>query len=181
MNFLLKNQQTKRIQFRRVLLSDFKNWLPFFENPITSQYWSATVETPKIECEKWYKKQAYRYQNNLGGMNALIEIKTGKLIGHCGLLVQNVDRITELEIAYSLLPEFWNKGYATESAKKCIDFAFQNNLTSSLISIISVTNIPSEKVALKNEMKIDKRTVYRNNEVNIFRINKEKWKERTLN
>ncbi|MBS1576028.1 MAG: GNAT family N-acetyltransferase, partial [Bacteroidetes bacterium] len=80
--------------------------------------------------------------------------------------------ITELEIAYSLLPEFWNKGYATEAASKCRDYAFENDFSDSLISIISLTNIPSEKVALKTGMSVDKKTIYHHNEVNIFRVNK---------
>ncbi len=50
------------------------------------------------------------------GMNALIEKETGKLLSHCGLLIQNVDGKAKLEIAYSLLPEFWNKRFAIESA-----------------------------------------------------------------
>ena len=47
-------------------------------------------------------------------MNALIEKETGKLIGHCELLIQNVDKKSELEIGYSLSHKFWNKGFATE-------------------------------------------------------------------
>src|SRR5690606_32134123 len=117
-------------------------------------------------------KQFLRYKNGLGGMNALIEKETGRLIGHCGLLAQSVDNIAELEIGYSLLPDFWNKGYATEAAKKCRDYAFENNFSASLISIISLSNIPSQKVAFKNGMKIDKQTTYNNNEVYIFRIDK---------
>ncbi len=108
-------------------------------------------------------------------MNALIEKESGKLIGHCGLLIQNVDKITELEIGYSLLPEFWNKGFATESAKKCRDYAFENNLSNSIISIISLTNKSSETVAIKNGMKVDKVTEYNGNKVNIYRIEKPEW------
>ncbi len=176
MKYLLKKQETERILFRKVSTTDFKDWLPFFESPITSLHWTTSNESPQIQCKKWYTKQLYRYQNSLGGMNALIEKKTGKLIGHCGLLIQTVDDTTELEIGYSLLPEFWSKGYATESAKKCKDFAFLHNLTDSLISIISLSNIPSEKVALKNGMKIDKKTSYNGNKVHIFRISKTEWK-----
>ncbi|WP_299556198.1 GNAT family N-acetyltransferase [Seonamhaeicola sp.] len=172
---LLENEETKRLRFRKVQWSDFDAWLKFHENPETSKYWEAALEAPEIECQKWYDKQFYRYNNNLGGMNALIEKDSENLIGHCGLLVQTVDQIREIEIGYSLLPEFWNKGYATEAAKKCRDYAFSNHLTDSIISIISLTNKPSENVALKNGMSLEKRTIYNGNEVNIFRIKKTDW------
>ena len=176
MKYLLENQETERILFRKIKISDFNNWLEFHKNPITSEHWISKNETPEVECKKWYEKQFFRYENNLGGMNALIEKKTGILIGHCGLLIQEVDKITELEIGYSLLPEFWNKGFATESARKCKDYVFENNLSNSIISIISLTNRLSENVALKNGMKIEKTTRYNGNKVNIFRITKPEWK-----
>lgn len=172
MKYLLDGEETKRVRFRKILLSDFNDWLPFFENPLSHQHWEAKLETPKMECEKWYHKQFHRYQNNLGGMNALIEKESGKLIGHCGLLIQTVDNITELEVGYSLLPEFWGKGLATESAKKCREYAFENNLSNSIISIISLTNNPSEKIAIKNGMKLYKVTNYNGNKVNIYRIDR---------
>lgn len=175
MNYLLTNQETERIIFREVRKSDFKEWLEFHKNPNTSAHWISELEKPEIECEKWYETQNYRYSNNLGGMNALIEKKTGKLIGHCGLLLQKVDGISELEIGYSLIPKFWNKGFATESATKCRNYAFKNNLSNSIISIISLTNKPSEKVAIKVGMKVDKVTEYKKNEVNIFRITRTEW------
>ncbi len=178
MKYLLHNQETDRILFRQIKESDFDIWLEFFKNPITSIHWVSESESPESECKNWYKKQFSRYKKGLGGMNALIEKERGKLIGHCGLLVQTVDDITELEIGYSLLPEFWNKGYATEAAKKCKKFAFKNHFSESLISIISLTNIPSEKVAIKNGMRIDKQTTYNNNPVHIFRVSKTEWKEK---
>ena len=177
MKFLLHNQETKRLLFRKIKESDFNTWLEFFKDPKTSLHWIFDNKSPEIECKNWYEKQFHRYKNDLGGMNALIEKETGKLIGHCGLLVQTVDGIAELEIGYSLLPKFWNKGYASEAAIKCKDFAFQNNFSESLISIISLTNTPSEKVALKNGMSIEKVTVYNNNDVNIFRTSKTKWEK----
>ena len=175
MRFLLNEQETERLLFRKIEKNDFNIWLEFYKNTVTSQHWISEKQTPEIECKNWYEKQFYRYKNDKGGMNALIEKKSGKLIGHCGLLLQKVDTIVELEIGYSLLPEYWNKGYATEAAKKCRDYAFQNNLTESLISIISLSNKASETVALKNGMTIEKTTEYNGNKVNIFRINKIDW------
>jgi RimJ/RimL family protein N-acetyltransferase len=175
MKFLLQFQETERLAFREIRKTDFDSWLAFHQNPASTKHWKGEFESPEKECKKWYENQFKRYEEDRGGMNALIEKYSGKLIGHCGLLVQEVDTITELEIGYSLLPEFWNKGYATEAARKCRDFAFENNFSESLISIISLTNSPSERVALKNGMQKDKVTIYKGNEVNIFRINKTEW------
>lgn len=176
MRYLLHGEETARLTFRKIDRSDFHEWLPFHQNPASTRHWMAEFESPEAECEKWYEKQFMRYTEDRGGMNALIEKHSGKLIGHCGLLVQTVDGVTELEIGYSLLPAFWNKGYASEAAMKCRDFAFQNDFAESLISIISLTNLPSEKVALKNGMLKDKVTVYNDNRVNIFRITHENWR-----
>ena len=109
-------------------------------------------------------------------MNTLLEKSTGKLVGYCGLLAQTVDGLPELEIGYSLLPDCRDKGFATEAAITCRDFAFDRQLSDSLISIISMTNEPSAKVARKIGMKVEKQTTYKGNEVNIFRIKKLDWK-----
>ena len=175
MRYLLDDVETSRLKFRTVDLSDFKQWLPFFEEPESFRHWNMTPQAPEVECQQWYDKQFGRYDQGRGGMNALIEKASGNLVGHCGLLVQNVDGVAELEIAYSLLPSFWNKGFASEAALKCRDIAFENDYSPSLISIISFTNVPSARVAEKNGMSIDKQTEYNDNAVNIFRITRDKW------
>ena len=168
--FLLHGEDSDRLTFRSVDRRDFAAWLKFFEDPSCFQHWIVEKEIPETACDKWYEKQFHRYTNNLGGMNALIEKKTNQLVGHAGLLVQSVDGISELEIAYSLLPAFWNKGFASEAAQKIKSFAFDRSLSTSLISIISLTNTPSAKVAVRTGMSIDKVTTYHLNDVNIFRI-----------
>lgn len=170
MNLLMNGQETERLIFKEVSLSDYNEWLAFFKNPEASRHWSYERRNPETECNDWYANQFDRYATNRGGMNALVEKGTNRFIGHCGLLKQKVDNIEEIEIAYSLLPPFWNNGYATEVAIQCRNYAFSNNLTPSVISIISLTNIPSQRVAIKVGMAIDKTTVYKNNDVNIFRI-----------
>src|SRR5262245_57479115 len=175
MNYLLEGKETERLLLRKVEENDFRAWLEFFKDPRSDQHWIGKKGTPEEECTRWYARQFERYRNDEGGMNVLIEKSTGKLIGHAGLLIQSVDGHTELEVAYSLLPAFWNKGFATEAARKCRDHAFQNRLADSLISIIAVTNTPSEKVALKNGMWLDRKILYKENRVNIFRVTWSDW------
>jgi RimJ/RimL family protein N-acetyltransferase len=85
-------------------------------------------------------------------------------------LVQQVDGIQELEVGYSILPDYRKMGYATEAAGACKLFAFNNQLTPSLISIIHTGNLPSRRVALNNGMHKEKVTIYRGNPVNIYRV-----------
>lgn len=168
--YLLKNIATERLRFRELRTSDFENWLPFFHDPRSTQYWEGLPKDPVEACKAQFDRIFERYEHNLGGMNALILQNTGQLVGICGLLVQIVDDLEELEIGYSILPQFWSKGFATEAAKKCKEFAFANRFAQSLISIIHVDNLPSQKVALNNGMYLDKTTTYRDNPVHIFRV-----------
>jgi len=176
MKFLLDREETARMHFRIIERFDFGSWLPFFQEPESFRHWNMNFQSPEAECQQWYDKQFGRYDQDKGGMNALIEKSTGNLIGHCGLLVQNIDNRVELEIGYSLLPAYWNKGYATEAATKCRDVSFERNYSPYLISFISLTNTPSARVAEKNGMTIEEQTVYNDNLVNIFRITMKQWK-----
>jgi len=105
-------------------------------------------------------------------MNALIDKQTSELVGQCGLLIQTIDDIEELEIGYSLMPAHRGKGYASEAAIKCKEFAFENEYATSLISVIVPENTDSIKVAMNNGMKLDKTTTSNGDMVNIYRINK---------
>ncbi len=174
--YSLEGQETDRLLFRKITEQDFDTWLTFCKYPDSLKYIFSQeqlkVEDPIERCRIWFKRVFDRYENKLGGMNALIDKQTGAFVGQCGLLVQSIDEIEELEIGYSLMPAFRGKGYAIESAKKCKDFAFENNYAPSLISVIVPQNLASIKVALNNGMVLDKTTISKGDLVNIFRINK---------
>lgn len=170
MGLLLNGEETKRLKFRNLLSTDFKAWLPFHKDPRSTQYWEGLPKDPQTACREQFDRVFERYEKKLGGMNALILKSDGNLIGICGLLIQTVDGLQELEIGYSILPEYWKQGYATEAAVKCREYAFKNKLADSLISVIHVDNKPSQKVALNNGMHLDKTTIYKDNPVQIYRI-----------
>jgi RimJ/RimL family protein N-acetyltransferase len=172
-NYLLTNQDTERLSFRALTKEDFQTWLPFFEDGLTLIYFGIDPNLPlKVLCENWFKKVFHRYENNLGGMNAILLKESGKLIGQCGLLIQTVEGKERLEVGYSLLPQYRGKGYATEAAVKCKEFAFENNIASELISMIHIDNKASEKVALKNGMSLESIIDYEGMMAKIYTINK---------
>lgn len=169
MNYLLTNQETERLRFRIIVKEDFNTWLPFFDDKRILSYFGLNPDLSQNElCEIWFNKVFHRYENNLGGMNAIILKATGELIGQCGLLIQTVEGKKRLEVGYSLLPEYRGFGYATEAANKCKEFAFQKNLASELISVIHVDNIASERVAINNGMSLESIIDYEGMPAKIF-------------
>jgi [ribosomal protein S5]-alanine N-acetyltransferase len=176
MKYLLSEQETERLKFRLLIQNDFNTWIELFRDKTVGTFLGmAHLTTPQEQCEKWFELCENRYKNDLGGMNVLIDKSSHQLVGQCGLLIQDVDGVKELEIGYSILPQFQNQGYATEAAKKCRDFAFSHSFTDTLISIIHIENSKSEKVALRNGMIKTKQTIFKEMPVNIFRIHKNEW------
>jgi len=176
MKYLLQGQESERLKFRLLESKDFETWLKLFKGTNVACFLGmGHLSTPEQQCQLWFDIQKNRYENDLGGMNVLVDKKTGNMVGQCGLLIQDVNDHKEMEIGYSILPEFWRMAYASEAAQKCRDFAFENSFTESIISIIHLENSNSEKVAIKNGMRKTIKTIYKDMPVNIFRITQKEW------
>lgn len=160
MRYLLSHQESERLLFRPIQETDFETWLPFFKSKVAMQHWPMGNRTPEEYAHQWYEKQWHRYKNNWGGMNALLLKDCHTLIGHAGLLTQKINRSIELEVAYSLLPKYWKKGYATEAALKCKKVAFDQGYCQKLIALIAPGNTPSIAVAKRLKMKKQKRILF---------------------
>lgn len=180
MKYLLTNQSSERLDFRLLEPSDFDTWTSLFDRPQVAAYLGLDPKLSAKElCQIWFDKVFHRYAHDLGGMNALMDRKSGQLVGQSGLLIQSVEDENRLEVGYSILPSFQNLGFATEAAKKCRDFAFERGFSDHLISIINVGNVKSEKVARKNGMRFEmqiKSHESADDSVNIFRLDAADWK-----
>lgn len=170
--YLLEDTQSERLDYRKLSKADIKKWLPFYMDPGSTAFWEGIPESPQEANRVQFERIFERYQKGLGGMNALMDRKNKVLIGMCGLLLQQVDGVGEIEIGYSLLPQFRGMGYATEAGIHCRNWAFLNNWSASLISIIHIQNKPSMKVASRLGMTLHTTTHYKNNPVHIFRVDK---------
>lgn len=170
-DYLLHGQETKRLRLRAIeQQQDFDKWLPFFQSGRAMQHWSMDGLSPQEYAAEWYAKQAHRYKNNWGGLNAVIEKDSNQLVGHVGLLTQKVGKVIELEVAYSLLPEHWKKGYASEAAQFCVDYAFQRAWSDRLISLIKPKNVASIAVAKRIGMHLERAIVFQGVDAQLYRI-----------
>ncbi len=173
----LNGRETERLFIRKLEASDIKTWEEFFEDNPSLKYLGLDLSLNNRKLSRvWIKRQLERYASKQYGHHALIHKETNKLIGQCGLLTQEVEDKKEIEIGYHILPKYWGKGYATEAAFRFRDFAFQNNICASLVSVIDVRNIASQNVATKLGMIQGKKIKYFNLDIFIYRIAKTNWK-----
>ncbi len=176
----LENHTSQRLRFRSLNDGDIKYHLEFLNFPEAIRYLFIKEDLEEY-CRNWFLRQYNRYKTSGMGLCAVELKKSGEFVGQCGMLPQVVDEQEELEIGYHFLPRYWGNGYATEAAQTCKDFAFSHNLAETIVSIIHINNVPSQKVALRNGMKVDKRTVFHNLPVDVYRITRAEWeKERGL-
>lgn len=167
----IEGHKTERIEFRRLTKKDIPLWLTFLQEPKSGLYIGLGIEKKELsDAEEWIDRQIERNKENGLGLYAFVDIETQKMIGQCGLIPREIDGQDELEIAYHVLPEYRRMGYASEAATAAKEFAKTNKLKESLISIIHIDNMASQKVALKNGLKRGVKTKYMEMDVFIYRV-----------
>ncbi|WP_322922263.1 GNAT family N-acetyltransferase [Paenibacillus campi] len=161
--------ETKRLMIREMMQSDYEALCKILcdEEVMHIGYGSAfNLE----EAQNWLHRHFKRYKECGFGFWAVVLKETDEMIGQCGLTMQNWKGKEILEIGYSFQKAHWHKGYATESAIACKEYAFSVLDANQVYSIIRDTNIASQKVAIGNGMKIiDKDTRnFRNIDMELF-------------
>ncbi|MCV9388711.1 GNAT family N-acetyltransferase [Reichenbachiella ulvae] len=170
--------ESERLKTRFLQLADVDVWEEFYTREENSKYLlNLGGSTPKENARLAVERQLKRYKQKTYGLQALIEKSSGQLIGQCGVLSQDVNGRLELEVGYQLFNNYWGMGYATEAAQLFRDYGFKELSAESIISIIDVENLPSQRVAERNGMKCAEQIKYMGFDVFVYRITKPEWEK----
>jgi [ribosomal protein S5]-alanine N-acetyltransferase len=165
--------ESNRLLTRFLTFADAPAWSEFFRDEEAVALMPPSVTSPGGDpARTWIEKQLRRYHEKTFGLQAIIDKASGQLVGQCGLLLQVVDGREELEVGYHMIRRFWGCGYAPEAARLFIDYAFANELSDTVISIIDVRNDRSMRVAEKNGLVREKESVWNGAQRYIYRIGK---------
>ena len=142
--------ETERLYLRELNGNDFDALCEILQDDETMYAYEGAFND--AEAREWLNRQIERYCKWGFGLWAVILKSNGKLIGQCGLTLQQWKGGEVLEIGYLFNRAYWHNGYAIESAKACKKDAFEVLQADEVCSIIRDTNIASQNVALKNGM-----------------------------
>jgi RimJ/RimL family protein N-acetyltransferase len=135
---------TERLRLRMLQDSDFEEYAAIHTDAEVTKY---TVRTHMNRMEAWrHLAMIVGHWHLRGfGMWGVFEKGTGALVGRVGF--HQPDAWPDFELGWTIGRNWWGKGYATEAAKRCVEFAFNEMGRDHLISLIDPDNTASIRVA----------------------------------
>lgn len=129
----------------------------------------------RLETVNWLNLVSSRWTSDGIGFCAIIEKRTNKFIGWCGLW--RLKETNELEIGYAINKKDWGKGFATEAARFFLQYAFERLKPDKIVAVAEPENLPSRRVMEKIGMKFVRYGEFYNRQLVQYAVARESWLE----
>lgn len=139
---------TPHLTLRPATTEDFDAVHAYAGDPSNTYYmaWGTNDERATREylreCEKAWAREDVRDHEFV-----MVEKATGKVVGGCGLYLDNAN------LGWILHRDYWNRGYTTEAARAMIEYAFEKLGVHRLTATCDAENIGSWRVMEKCGMR----------------------------
>lgn len=144
---------TPRLELREMTFDDLDVLHEVLSDPIAMKHYPSPFD--RDMTRGWIEWSLRNYAEHGFGLWAMVHREDDRVIGDCGLTIQNVNGVGELEIGYHLLRSYWKQGLATEAAIACRDHAFDELGRTRVISWMGPENVASRRVAERVGMHLE--------------------------
>ena len=147
--------ETERLRIRPLKEDDLEGMFALDSDPEVHKYLGNKPVKTKAESLKIIQDIQKQYQERGIGRWAVEDKNTNTFLGWSGLrLYKGEDEEYNgfsnfYDIGYRFIKEFWGKGYATESAKACLEYAFHTMHLDVVYGLTELGNEASHNVLLK--------------------------------
>ena len=164
--------ETERLVLRMWREEDFDTYAEICADPEQMRYIGGAMD----RMNAWRHMAVLVGHWHLRGYGhwAVEEKATGKFIGRIGFL--NPEGWPGFELGWALLPASQHKGYATEGARRALEYAFTEMDREHVISLIHPDNQPSIRVAERLGETVEGKTVLIDHDVLIYGIDRSAWR-----
>jgi len=153
-------------------------WKPRDLNALHELYNDTAIKEfilPKLtmaETRSIFENQLNHYSGHTPfGRYFIVEKLSNKFIGI--LLFKKDNKKAGVEIGYSIIKNYWKRGYATEVVKESIAWLFESKGFTSIYAITGSCNENSKNVLLKCGFLPEKEFIENGEEMNLFELMKE--------
>lgn len=165
--------ETERLTLRMWREDDFEEYARICSDPEVMRFLGGK---PFSRLETW-RHMAFlvgHWQLRGYGHWAVEEKASGRLIGRMGFL--NPEGWPGFEVGWTLARERWGRGYASEGARRMLDYAFTEMDRDHVISLIHPENRASIKVAERMGEKVEGETELMGVPLLIYGISRDAWR-----
>lgn len=146
--------KTERLILRNYKIEDLENYHMLKTEPLVWKYSTNTLSHNMSETKGYLDKILHNYMESTPDFQALIIKETNEYIGEAGIL-SYVKRTNRAVIGYNLLPEYWNRGYATEISKAIVKYLFEVVDIERIEALVMCGNDVSKNVLEKSGFSIE--------------------------
>lgn len=138
--------ETERTYLRELTIADAESFYRLNLDEEVLQY-TGDVAFDSINHAKTFLEKYDQYAKFGVGRWAVIHKETEAFLGWCGLKFTATSN--EYDIGFRFFKKHWNQGYATETAKACVDYGLHTLQIKSIVGRAMKTNTASVKVLEK--------------------------------
>ncbi len=140
--------ETPRLLLRTWTIDDAPAALAIWGDPVVMKYIDSGQTLPDLDAVRQAVARAIESYEHRGlCLWPVIEKASGRLIGCCGF--HAFEGGPALELAFHLARSDWAKGYATEAARACVEYAFHSLVATRIVASAHPDNIASIRVLEK--------------------------------
>ena len=168
----MKILETERLFLREITINDAEK---MYLLNLDAQVLKYTGDEPfeSVQDAKQFLENYDHYKKYSFGRWAVIRKTTNELLGWCGL--KYTPELGEYDIGFRFYKKYWNQGYATESAKACLNIGFDKYGLSKIVGRAMTENIGSIKVLEKIGMTYCKEFSFDGKNGVIYKIENERY------
>lgn len=143
--------ETERLILREIIPEDAEAFFAMDSNPEVVKYVGIKPLTDINQSTEMIESIRNQYTENGIGRWAVIRKEDGKMVGWSGLkLIKEINNHQNIhDLGYRFTPEYWGKGYATETSIAVLNYAFNEMKLDKVFAYADVENEASNHVLRK--------------------------------
>jgi RimJ/RimL family protein N-acetyltransferase len=162
--------ETERLHLRALTSDDLDDLVALHAEPAVERF-MGSLDRPRLI--EWLSRVERDWSTYGYSRMAMVDRTTDRLIGRTGL--KRWPEFDETEVGWVLHPGAWGRGFATEGARACAQWGFENLDLPYLTAMIRPANLRSIAVAQRLGMTPLRADILMGDSVVVYAVASEAW------
>jgi RimJ/RimL family protein N-acetyltransferase len=167
--------ETARLRLRPLTQSDVDLWVDLQADERVNRFTGSYTRQTALDRLAWIEEQ---WSTRGHGLFAVELKESGEFLGRGGL--HYWEQFDEVEAGWTLRPEAWGRGYATEAARAFLDWGFATLDVPYVTAMIKAANTPSVKVAERLGFTVRRQDALFDEPVTVYALDRPAGSERAV-